>query len=103
LRLAGTHRPAVLPPFAANAVRLPLHAPACDLGDFLRALATPEPIHHGSPASVKEKPIEIGAKVVSHGRHVAFQIAELAIPRNPFAEILRPIAELRPPSLPSTA
>jgi hypothetical protein len=34
---------------------------------------------------------------VSHGRYVAFQMAEIAIPRNLFAEILRLIAELRPP------
>ena len=32
---------------------------------------------------------KIGAKVVSHGRYVAFQMAEVAIPRNFFAEILR--------------
>jgi Transposase DDE domain group 1 len=30
--------------FAANAVRLPLHALAYNLGNFLRTLATPEPI-----------------------------------------------------------
>ncbi len=41
--------------------------------------------------------IKIGAKVVSHGRYVAFQMAEVAIPRNLFADILRLIAELRPP------
>jgi hypothetical protein len=35
--------------------------------------------------------------VVSHGRYVAFQMAEIAIPRNLFAEILRMTAELRPP------
>ena len=33
-----------------------------------------------------EKLIKIGAKVVSHGRYVAFQMAEVAIPRNLFAE-----------------
>jgi hypothetical protein len=40
--------------------------------------------------------MEIGAKVVSHGRYVAFQMAEVAIPRQMFQEILRLIAELRP-------
>jgi hypothetical protein len=39
---------------------------------------------------------ELGAKVVSHGRYVAFQMAEVAIPRQMFQEILRLIAELRP-------
>jgi hypothetical protein len=30
--------------------------------------------------SMKEKLITIGAKAVSHGRYVAFQMAEVAIP-----------------------
>ena len=38
-------------------------------------LATPEPIKDWSLTSLKEKLIKIGAKVVSHGRYVAFQIA----------------------------
>ena len=42
-------------------------------------------------------------KVVSHGRYVAFQMAEVAIPRNLFADILRMIAELRSPPVTSTA
>ncbi len=82
--------------FAANAVRLQLHALAYNLGNFLRTLATPEPIQNWSLTSLKEKLIKIGAKVVSHGRYVAFQMAEVAIPRQMFQEILRLIAELRP-------
>src|SRR5262249_31312905 len=82
--------------FAANAVRLQLHALAYNLGNFLRTLATPEPIKDWSLTSLKEKLIKIGAKVVSHGRYVAFQMAEVAIPRRMFQEILRLIAELRP-------
>ena len=89
--------------FAANAVRLQLHALAYNLGNFLRTLATPEPIKDWSLTSLKEKLIKIGAKVVSHGRYVAFQMAEVAIPRNLFADILRLIAELRPPPVISTA
>ena len=53
--------------------------------------------------TLKEKLIKIGAKVVGHARYVAFQMAEAAIPRNLFADILRMIAELRPPPLASTA
>jgi hypothetical protein len=83
--------------FAANAVRLQLHALAYNLGNFLRTLATPDPIKDWSLTTLKEKLIKIGAKVVSHGRYVAFQMAEVAIPRNLFADILRLIAELRPP------
>ena len=79
--------------FAANAVRLQLHALAYNLGNFLRTLATPEPIKDWSLTSLKEKLIKIGAKVVSHGRYVVFQMAEVAIPRQMFQEILRLIAD----------
>ena len=83
--------------FAANAVRLQLHALAYNLANFLRSLVKPEPIKDWSLTSLKEKLVKIGAKIVSHGRCVAFQMAEVAIPRNLFADILRLIAELRPP------
>jgi len=89
--------------FAANAVRLQLHALAYNLGNFLRTLATPEPIKNWTLTSLKEKLIKIGAKVVSHGRYVAIQIAEVAIPRQMFQEILRLIAELRPQPPPARA
>ena len=82
--------------FAADAVRLQLHALAYNLGNFLRTLATPEPIKDRSLSSLKEKLIKIGAKVISHGRSIAFQMAAVAIPRQLFEEILRLIAELRP-------
>src|SRR5262245_31084061 len=89
--------------FVANAVRLQLHALAYNLGNFLRTLATPEPIKDWSLTSLKEKLIKIGAKVVNHGRYVAFQMAEVAIPRQMFQEILRLIAELRPQPPPALA
>jgi hypothetical protein len=89
--------------FAANVVRLQLHALAYNLGNFLRTLATPEPIKEWSMTSLKEKLIKTGAKVVSHGRYVAFQMAEVAIPRQMFQEILRLIAELRPQPPPAPA
>jgi Transposase DDE domain group 1 len=50
--------------FSANAVRLQLHALAYNLGNFLRTLATPEPIKDWSLTSLKEKLIKIGC-----GRH----------------------------------
>jgi len=89
--------------FTANAARLQLHALAYNLGNFLRTLATPEPIKEWSLATLKEKLVKFGAKVVSHARYVAFQLAEVAIPRALFAEILQMIAELRPPPIPSMA
>ena len=89
--------------FEANAVRLQLHALACNLGNFMRTLAAPEPIRHWSLTSLREKLIKIGAKVVSHARYVAFQMAEVAIPGSLFAAILRMIAKLRPPPDPAPA
>ena len=89
--------------FAANAVRLQLHSLAYNLGNFLRTLATPEPIKEWSLTSLREKLIKIGAKLVSHGRYVAFQMAEVAVTRTLFAEILRFIAELRPQPPPAPA
>lgn len=89
--------------FDANAVRLQLHALAYNLGNFLRTLATPEPIMDWTLTTLKEKLIKIGAKVVGHARYVTFQMAEVAVPRALFADILRMIAELRPPPIASTA
>jgi len=51
--------------------------------------------------TLREKLIKIGAKVVGHARYVSFQMAEVAILRNVFADILRMIAELRPPPITS--
>jgi hypothetical protein len=45
--------------------------------------------------------IKIGAKVVSHGRYVTFQLAEVAVSRQMFAEILSLIARLRAPPAPA--
>jgi hypothetical protein len=67
--------------FAANAARLQIHALAYNLGNFLRTLATPEPIKDWSLTSFKEKLIKIGAKVVSHHRYVVCKIAEVAVVR----------------------
>ena len=53
--------------------------------------------------TLREKVIKIGAKVVSHSRYVAFEMAEVAIPRQMFQEILRLIAELRPQPPPAPA
>jgi hypothetical protein len=86
--------------FIANAARLQLHALAYNLGNFMRTLATPVAIRDWTLTSLREKLIKIGAKVVSHGRYVTFQMAEVAIPRDVFAELLQRIAALRsPPAL----
>jgi hypothetical protein len=87
--------------FAANAVRLQLHALAYNLGNFMRTVAMPGTAQPWSLTSLREKLIKIGAKVVSHGRYVTFQMAEVAVPRQMFAEILSLIAQLR--ALPAPA
>jgi hypothetical protein len=50
-----------------------------------------------SLSSLQEKLIKIGAKVVSHGRYVAFQMAEVAVPWQMFAEILSLSPRLQAP------
>ncbi|MEC5293917.1 transposase, partial [Aurantimonas sp. C2-3-R2] len=87
--------------FQNNAVRLQLHALAYNLGNFMRTLALPEAIEQWSLTSLKEKLIKIGARIVTHGRYVTFQMAEVAVPRGLFEEILRLIAELRAPPAPA--
>ena len=50
--------------------------------------------------SLREKLIKIGAKVVSHGRYVTSQMAEVAVPPQMFQEILSIIARPRAPPAP---
>ena len=78
----------------------------------MRRLAIPATAEPWSLTSLCEKFIKIGAKVVSHGRYLTFQMTEVAVPRQMFADILMLIARLRAPpalhrcgrnSLPSTA
>jgi hypothetical protein len=87
--------------FAANAVRLQLHVLAYNLGNFMRTLAMPKTVERWSMTSLREKLIKIGARVVSHGRYVTFQLAEVAVPRRLFAEILSLIVRLRAPPVPA--
>jgi hypothetical protein len=87
--------------FRHNAVRLQLHALAYNLGNFLRTLALPEAVDHWSLTTLREKLVKIGAKVVRHGRYLTFQMAEVAIPRDLFADILRRIERLRPKPAPA--
>ena len=66
-----------------------------NLGNFLRTLATPEPPQGKADQDRCEdrqpRPL------------CRFQVAEVTIPKNVFANILRMIAELRPPPLTATA
>ena len=62
-----------------------------------------EEVEHWSLTTLREKLVKIGARIVRHGRYVVFQLAEVAVPRALFAEILRRIDGLRPrpPPLPA--
>ncbi len=65
-----------------------------------QTLVLPQEVEHWSLTTLREKLIKIGAKVVRHGRYITFRMAEVAIPRPLFAEILRLIDGLRPAPLP---
>jgi hypothetical protein len=83
--------------FAANAVRLQLHALAYNLANFLRTLATPNEIDTWSLTSLRERLIKTGTRLVRHARYAVFQFAEAALPRRVFAGILARINGLRDP------
>ena len=67
--------------FRGNAVRLQLHALAYNLANFMWTLALQKEVEHSSLTTLREKLAKMGAKVVSHGRYITFQMAEVAIPR----------------------
>ncbi len=83
--------------FAANAVRLQLHALAYNLANFLRTLATPAAIETWSLTSLRERLIKTGARLVCHARYAIFQFAEAALPPAVFAGMLGLINRLRGP------
>jgi Transposase DDE domain group 1 len=74
------------------------HALAYNLGNFMRTLAMPKAVEPWSLTSLRDKLIKIGAMVVSPGRYVTFQMAEIAVSRQMFADILRLIARPRAPA-----
>ncbi len=82
-------------------MRFQLHALAYNLANFMRTPALPKEMEHWSLTTLREKLVKIGAKVVAHGRYVTFQLAEVAVPRDLFRKILRPIDDLRPSPTPA--
>ena len=81
--------------FVDNQVRLQLFALAYNLGNFLRRLALPKSVKKWSLTTLRDKLIKIGAKVIRHSRYVVFQMAEVAVPRDLFGDILARIGRLR--------
>ena len=87
--------------FVDNQVRLQLFALAYNLGNFLRRPALPKSVKKWSLRTLREKLIKIGAKVIRHSRYIIFQMAEVAVPRVLFREILDRIRQLRFSTMPT--
>ncbi len=81
--------------FVDNQVRLQLFVLAYNLGNFLRQAVLPRAVRHWTLTTLREKLIKIGAKVVRHSRKIVFQMAEVAVPRDLFRDILKAIERLR--------
>ncbi len=60
----------------ANAVRLQLHALACNLANFMTTLAMPSESETWSLTALRERLIKTGARLVRHARYAVFQMAE---------------------------
>jgi hypothetical protein len=64
-------------------------------------LALPDAVRHWSLTTLRDRFVKIGGKLVRHGRYVTFQMAEIAVPRDLFADILSRIERLRPKPAPA--
>ena len=82
--------------FVANQVRLWLFVLAYNLGNFMRRLTLPESVKHWSLRSVQTKLIKMGGRLVRHARGLVFQLAEVAVSREIFRQVLERIAGLHP-------
>ena len=82
--------------FKDNAVRLALFVLAYNLGNFLRRLALPKKMAQWSLTTLREKLVKIGARLTRHARRRVLQMAEVAVTRDLFGQILRCIRRLSP-------
>ena len=82
--------------FVANQVRLALFILAYNLGNFLRRLCLPKAVKNWSLRSVQVKFIKIGGRLVRHARRLVFQLAEVAVPRDVFQQVLERVRGLHP-------
>jgi len=81
--------------FAANEVRLQLHALAYNLANFVRTLVLPGSIADWSLTSLRDRLIKIGTKAIRHARSIILQLAEVAVPCELWAEMLTNISDLK--------
>jgi len=82
--------------FKDNAVRLALFVLAYNLGNFLRRLVLPKEMARWSLTSLRERLVKIGARLTRHARRLVLQMAEVAVTRDLFAQILSRIRLLSP-------
>ena len=82
--------------FKDNVVRLALFVLAYNLGNFLRRLVLPPEMARWSLTTLREKLVKIGARLVRHARRLVLQLAEVAVTRDLFAQILSRIRRLPP-------
>ena len=82
--------------FKDNAVRLALFLLAYNLGNFLRRLVLPPEMARWSLTTLRERLVKIGARLTRHARRLVLQMAEVAVTRDLFAQILSPIPLLSP-------
>ena len=82
--------------FAANAVRLQLHAQAYNFVNFLHTVTLPEAVSHWSTTALRDRLAKIGAKIVRHGWSITVQMAKIMVSRGMFQQILDAIAASRP-------
>ena len=61
----------------------------------------PKEVAHRSLTTLREKLLKIDARMVRHGRYITFQLAEVAVSRQVFGQILARIARLRAPPVPA--
>ena len=77
-------------------MRLWLFILAYNLGNFLRRLFLPKMVKHWSLRSLQVKFIKIGGRLVRHARRLVFQLAEVAVPKEVFRQVLERIGGLHP-------
>jgi hypothetical protein len=81
--------------FRNNVVWLALFVLAYNLGNFLRRLVLPPQMARWRLTTLREKLVKIRARLTRHARLV-LQMAEVAVTRDLFAQILSRIRHLKP-------
>jgi hypothetical protein len=82
--------------FQNNVVRLALFVLAYNLANFLRRLVLPPELARWSLTTLREKLVKIGARLVRHARRLVLHMAEVAVTRDLFGQILSRIRRLSP-------